>query len=433
MANRKSVRITIIALGLGLGLSCAAQVLSVSRIKDPQGQLLQQRYMDQLQQISQEAAALHFPYPFYFSEKLDIDEVRQKQLPQGSIHFDRFNGETVLQITGNYYVSYSAKVMNANQRSRKTFQDVVLPLLRVAVKNAGKNLPIDAYAFEIAHHVRAKVLKVDTEGPENLMVLIPRTLAERLVKAKEAEEQQAVLLESEVFLNGEIITLWLIGDEAPADVNDHYLARHKTGGAPASSGSAPPAEPGTMVSPILLPESELADRIRARSKVAPDLSVARMEKLESTYADVMQKLSTDLKDEAHFVAYAPPAFIGFRDGAYLQLNMKTELEPAGEPSQYRMAALAFDLHISHMLRPVSRYFHDNPQFEGIDFSTTVRQGAQSAPESVEFVVPFSALVCYQKYDCTGQELINRSIVLINGERVTLDLQRAEAGVNARIQ
>src|SRR4029077_6197600 len=46
--------------------------------------------------------------------------------------------------------------------------------------------------------------------------------------------------------------------------------------------------------------------------------------------------------------------------------------------------------------------------------------------SIEFVVPFSALACYEKYDCTGQELINRSIVLINGERVALDLQRAEA-------
>ncbi len=433
MANSKSVRIAIIALGLGLGLSCAAQVLSVSRIKDPQGQLLQQRYMDQLQQISQEAATLHFPYPFYFSEKLDVDEIRQKQLPQVSIHFDRFNGETVLQITGNYYAAYSAKVMGPNQRSRKTFQDVVLPLLTVAVKNAGKNLPIDAYAFEIAHHVRAKVLKVDTEGPENLMVLIPRSLAERLVKAKDAEEQQAVLLESEIFLNGEIITLWLTGDEAPADVNDHYLARHKTGGAPASLLSATQAEPGTMVSPALLPESELADRVRQRAKVAPDLSVARMVKLQTTYETVMQRLSADLKDQAHFVSYAPPAFIGFRDGAYLQLNLNTELEPTGEPSQYRMAALAFDQHISHMLRPVSRYFHDNPQFEGIDFSTTVRPGAQSNPESVEFVVPFSALACYEKYDCTGQELINRSVVLINGERVTLDLQRAEAGFSAGIR
>jgi hypothetical protein len=45
------------------------------------------------------------------------------------------------------------------------------------------------------------------------------------------------------------------------------------------------------------------------------------------------------------------------------------------------------------------------------------------------VVPLAALVCYEKYDCTGQELINRSIVLINGERVALDLQRAESDAN----
>jgi hypothetical protein len=75
---------------------------------------------------------------------------------------------------------------------------------------------------------------------------------------------------------------------------------------------------------------------------------------------------------------------------------------------------------------VTKYFHDNPQFDGVDFSTTVRQPGQSGSQSVEFVVPFATLLCYEKYDCTGQELINRSMVLINGERVALDLQRAEA-------
>ena len=106
--------------------------------------------------------------------------------------------------------------------------------------------------------------------------------------------------------------------------------------------------------------------------------------------------------------------------------MNTELEQPAGSSRYRVAALAFDNHIAHLLRPAAKYFHDNPQFEGIDFSTTVHQAMPANPESVEFVVPFSALNCYEKYDCTGQELINRSVVLINGERVTLDLQRAEA-------
>jgi hypothetical protein len=113
--------------------------------------------------------------------------------------------------------------------------------------------------------------------------------------------------------------------------------------------------------------------------------------------------------------------------------MNTDLEQPAGSSQYRLAAMAFDSHISHLLRPVSKYFHDNPQFEGIDFSTTVHQPGQSSALSVEFVVPFSALACYEKYDCTGQELITRSVVLINGERVTLDLQKAEAEMSAAVR
>jgi hypothetical protein len=432
MGNKNVVRMLVVTLSLGL--SCGAQVLAVSRIKDPRAQLLQQKYISELRQIGSEAAAIHFPYPFYFSEKLDIDEMSQKQLPAGSIHFDNFHEQTVLAITGNYYVSYSGSLLSANLRARKTFQDVILPVLKVAVAHVDRSVPFQAYAFEIAHHVRTKVLKVSTEGPENLMLLIPRAMAERLVEAHDAEGQQSALLESSVFLNGEPFTLWLTGDEAPAEVNDHYLARHQSGTGATPMLNASGAEPGTLVNPRLVPEAELAIEIRERAKIPPDLSAARMEKLQTTYESVVQRLSTDLKEQAHLVSYAPPAFIGFRDGAYLQLNMNTELEQlqSGDSSQYRAAALAFDEHISHLLRPVSKYFHDNPQFEGIDFSTTVRQGAQGNPESVEFVVPFLALSCYEKYDCTGQELINRSVVLINGERVTLDLQRAEASFSARM-
>jgi hypothetical protein len=100
-------------------------------------------------------------------------------------------------------------------------------------------------------------------------------------------------------------------------------------------------------------------------------------------------------------------------------------------SQYRIRAMAFESHISHVLRPVAKYFDDHPQFDGVDFTTTVHQSAQPSSLSVEFVVPFSARTCYEKYDCTGQELISRSIVLINGERVILDLQCAEVDFSAK--
>src|SRR6478736_2733648 len=425
MGNRYFVRMLIVAFAL-CGLACSAQVLSLSKINDPVSKRLQKQYFAQLQQIATETTTIHFPYPFYFSQSLDIDEAKQKQLPQGSIRFDQFNGQTVLAISGNYYISYSSSQLNGNQRARKTYEDVVLPPLKAAIAHTDRTVPFEAYAFEISHHIRNKVLKVNTEGAENLMILFPRAVGERLVRAQDIESQQSALLESEVYLNGEPFTLWLTGDDAPVDVKDHYLARHSHGEPTKTTLTTDPVEPGTLVSSNLVPESELAKMVRERRNAPHDISPMKLEKLQTTYEGTLQRLVPELKQQAHFVDYAPPSFIAFRDGAYLQLSMNTDLEQPAGASQYRIAAMAFESHISHVLRPVTKYFHDNPQFDGVDFATTVHQSAQSGSQSVEFVVPFATLLCYEKYDCTGQELINRSMVLINGERVALDLQRAEA-------
>jgi hypothetical protein len=407
-------------------MSCVAQVLPVAKISDPAARVLQQQYSAQLQQLASAASSLRFPYPFYFSHALDIDEAKQKLLPKGSIHFDNLNGQTVLAITGNYYISYSAEMVTGNQRARKTYEDVVLPLLKVAVAKMDRNVPFEGYAFEIAHHVRGQVLKVAAEGPENLMIMFPRTVAERLVQGKDVESQQAALLDSEVYLNGEPLSLWLTEDQAPEIVKDRYLARHDKNAATKKKLAEEPVEPGTLVNSRLLPESELLTKIRERRNTPHEVSTLQLEKLQTRYDATVRKLTDDLKSQAHFVDYAPPAFIAFRDGAYLQLSMNTDLDQPSGSSQYRAAALAFDTHISHILRATSKYFHDNPQFDGVDFSTTVHQPGQGSSWSVEYVVTLTALVCYERYECTGQELINRSVVLINGERVALDLQKAEA-------
>lgn len=419
----------VVAVVLLTGIACSAQILSLGKVTDPECRNLQQQYVGQLQQIAADSAAIRFPFPFYFSQTLDIDEARQKQLPQGSIHFDRVNGQVALAITGNYYISYSADALTKNARARRTFQDVVLPILKAAVARSGRSMPFESYAFEISHHVRSKVLKVGTEGPENLMLFFPRPVADRLAQAKDVESQQAALLDSEAYVNGEPLTLWLTGDDAPADVRDRYLARHNRDKKPATLAAAEPPEPGTLVSPHLIPQSDLLTKLRSNKDAPRDVSPVELGKLQTMHEATVRKLVADLNAQAHFVDYAPPAFVAFHDGAYLQLSMNTELEQPAGSSQYRIAALAFDNHIAHLLRAVSKYFREGSRFEGINFSTTVHQAAQPASLSVEYVVPFGALACYEKYDCTGQELINRSIVLINGERVMLDLQRAEADYN----
>jgi hypothetical protein len=64
----------------------------------------------------------------------------------------------------------------------------------------------------------------------------------------------------------------------------------------------------------------------------------------------------ELDPQAHFVAYTVPAMIAFRKEAYLEFSVTTTLPPNAVGSRYKMAALAFDDHISHLVRPVIAYF-----------------------------------------------------------------------------
>jgi hypothetical protein len=111
--------------------------------------------------------------------------------------------------------------------------------------------------------------------------------------------------------------------------------------------------------------------------------------------------------------------------------MNTSLPESAWGSRYKLAAMAFDDHVAHLIRPTLAYFKEEPKFDGISFSTTVHLAGRPAvagkTEAVEFFFPFAALRCYEKYDCTGQQLLDTGAVLINGERVALDLQVAEGG------
>lgn len=137
----------------------------------------------------------------------------------------------------------------------------------------------------------------------------------------------------------------------------------------------------------------------------------------------------EVNSQAHFVRYAPPAFVPFHKGLYLQLSVTTTLPESAAGSQYRLAALAFDQHIAHLIRPVMAYFKDPGDFDGIDFSTSVRlegdQASDGSAVAVEFIFPASLLRSYTQFDCTGQQLIDASFILINGERISLNLQMAE--------
>ena len=413
------MRKTTLLLGLCLVLGAVpivAQTQAPVQIDDPGAQLLQEKYLPELKEVAGELQAHKFPYPFYFSRTLDVDEPEQRRLEPGSIRFGKYENEFVLEVTGNYYAAYSSKLMDGNQRARQTFFDVMLPILRAMVPRFRNNEQVGAFAFEISHHVRHKVLGVSTEGPENITLIIPQAVAQRLVEAKDADGQERAILESQVFRNGEPTYLWLVGDP-PAG----WEKRQKE-----ASAAVPRSPLGAGKEPEPTVSSHLLNAPLEPPKI---VSQDALTDLQSSHQELLGRLTRELDSQAHFASYAPPAFIVFHQGVYLQLSMTTALDPGVRGSQYKLAALAFDSHVAHLIRPVAAYFGEDRSFDGIDFSTSVHAATLDgtpASESVEFFFPLSSLRCYLQYDCTGQQLIDSGYVLLNGERIGLNLQDAES-------
>lgn len=408
-----------------LAISAPAQVLAPEEILDPNLRDLQRKYFSELKRITEAAAAHNFPYHFYFSPVLGLTEKDTRNNDQRSVRFDRYQNQIVLKITGNYFAAYSMDLMKPEERARQTYQDVILPVLQMAVPALEKEDAPQAYAFEISHHVRKKVLGVSSEGTENVVVILPKASAQRLVAAASPAAQQAAVLEGEVFLNAAPIALW----PRPA------VAKVETAQV---SAPVPAITPRPVEAPIIPPvpnllAAKLEPPVKTPSLAAAPLretSPEALKSLQSSYQGVLDRVVQELNGQAHFVRYAPPAFIPFHNGLYLQLSLTTALPESDAGSRYKLAALAFDEHIAHLLRPTLAYFkEDRGDFDGIDFSTSILIGGDKNPDgslvAVELIFPLTMLRAYEQFDCTGQELIDSGFVLINGERVGLNLQIAE--------
>jgi hypothetical protein len=427
-------RISIWLLLLAANTTAWAQVVATVEIKNPELRALQERFLDDLKQLGSDIVSTPTEYPFYLSRRLDLDEQQQKGADQRSIRFDHYKDKTVLEITGNYYAAYSMEKMNPDQRARETFRNVVQPILKVAVPRFQNNPSVQAYALEISHHVIGKVMGVSVERPENLVVVLPQQAAIRFLAAGEDSAQQAALLEGEYFLNADPVAIWLNG-EGP-HLAEQPPPQYASSGMPAQSGSASVemARSGEEKMPAAIPMPTL-EPVKPTATPAPprDTSPQALAALQASRKLALEGMVKELEPQAHFVSYAVPSFTAFRNAVYLELSINTTLKELPGGSRYRLAALAFGDHVARLIRPVLGYFKDDSQFDGLGFSTNLhlvaKTGTTASSEAVEFFFPFSALRCYERYDCTGQQLIDAGAVLINGERVSLDLQIAEGGTN----
>lgn len=442
------------------------QALTPAEIKNPQMRALQEKYFQQLQAVGAEVQGHIFPFPFYFSRVLDLEMAQQERADQRSLRFDTFGGMTVVELTANYFGSYSIELVNKSHRAVRTFNDVMVPMLQIVVNALKDNPDVEGFAMEISHRIRGKAMGMNMEKPENLVLVLSKQAATKLVEANNDNDRQAAVLEGQFFFNGEPFLLYL-SDQAAADAAKQ-LDKDVAAGSASKEAVITKSASGARSAP------------RAVAPTVPprDTSPAALAKIQSEYEKIIAVVVTEIDSQAHFVSYAPPTIVAFRKAAYLEFSLTTPMPASASGSRYKLAALAFDDHIAHLIRPMMAYFKGDLDFDGLAFSTTIhlpekqespttqkpvpipqdkskgnlQEKIKSEPlnqtppkqpdqtsdapvdlnqaiQAVEFFFPLEFLRCYETYDCTGQQLLDGSSVLINGERVSLDLQLSEAASN----
>lgn len=432
-------------------IPCSAQV-SPNEILNPDLKALEQTYFQQLIGISQSIAKIKFPFPFYLSRYVGLDPAKQAEADSRGLEFVRFQDRVILKITGNYNAAYDTIRMTQNERAAATFRSIVLPVLQVVTAALPEDIACDGIGFEIAHHTRTNDRSYDFEGKETLVIVFDRADAWATSRASGDAERQEILNRSKVFVSGKDYGLSLTERDP---VNVQTLARSIPARPDATSSarsstltshsallkpviSAPIPQPTSTASTPAAAESLPATVATAKPAPAPLVAdpppsasattQADADRLDQQYQSQLAALAKEGATKFHLVAYAPPTFVLFHDQIALQMTLKNSLQfgPA-KGSIYKRAAQSFDLFLAPLLKDISERISPDVEFQLFDFSVLNKLSptAKETSEAIEFICPRKALKQFVNAEITNQQLLDQSIVLVNGVRIALNLQLVE--------
>jgi len=429
-------------LWIGSG-ACLGQV-SPAEIVNPQLRALEEKYFSELKALHRAVESTKFPFPFVLSRYVGLDPQQLAGTDTRGVEFVKFHEWVVLKITGNYNAAYNADLLTSNQRASRAFREIILAILQQVTQVIPHEVSCDAVGFEISYHVRRQTRGSDFEGKEILVVILDRADAFGFPRLANVGEQQDILNRSEIYLNGLEFGLAL-GERDP--LNLEALAR------PALSGPASTAAPvaslgmGTRVSRVTENVSPALSRLGAppaaesrstrpsgtdRQDVpnapAAAATPADVERLQAKYQSQLDALARAGVAGLSFVDYAPPSLAIFRNQVVLQFTIRNPLRFEKDTSSiYKRAAQSFDLFLAPQLKALLEKTPADEEIQGLDITLLNQLGAKSSPssEAVEFICPLKSLRQFVEAEITNQELINQSVVLVNGVSVALNLQLVE--------
>src|SRR5215469_14289027 len=441
-------------LALPLLAFCAipgsAQV-SPTEILNPDLKALEQTYFQQLIGIKQSIAKIKFPFPFYVSRYVGLDPAKQAEADSRGLEFVRFADRAILKVSGNYNAAYDTLRLTQNERAAATFRSVILPILQVLAAALPEDLACDGIGFEIAHHTRTNDRSYDFEGKETLVVVFDRAGAWAMSRASGDAERQEILNRSKVFVSGvdyglslnerDPLNVQTLPRSVPAkpdatssarssSLTSHSLLLKPVNPSALAPPSAPPSVPVAAES-APAPAASAKPGLPAAADPSPETPAptqADADRLDEKYQSQLSALAKEGAAKFHFVAYAPPTFVLFHDHIALEMTLRNSLQFAPvKGSIYKRAAVSFDLFLAPLLKDISERVSPDVEFQLFDFSVLNKLSptAKGTSEAVEFICPRNALRQFVNAEITNQQLLDQSIVLVNGVRIALNLQLVE--------
>ena len=423
----------------GLTGIAAAQV-SPNEVLDPALRALETQYFSQLKTAHQAVARVHFPFPFNLSRFVGLEPAQQVEADTRGLEFVHFKDRVVLKATGNYNAAYSTGQFTRNERASRTFRDVFLPILRAETQVIPQDIECDALGFEVAYHVRENQKSYDYEGKEILVVVLDLADAFLMAQAGNDTERQKILDRSLIYVNGEDYGLSLL-EKDPVPLDKVARSKSKKLDATSTASSAAPVNRLTRSQPNLLPggagspnpaaggeaHAEVSGKMDL-SNTKPAAKPEDAERLQTEYKSALAAFAQEGQAKFQFVNYDPPAFVVVSKQLALQMTLRNpqKFDPE-KTSIYKRAAQTFDLFLAPKMADILAKAPDNEALDVFDFSVvnTLASTGREHSEAIEFVLPKISARQFAASEITNQQLIDKSVVLVNGARIALNLQLVE--------
>lgn len=397
--------------------------VSPDEILNPRAKAAEEEFLPQLQSLQQSIAAARFPFHFALARYLHAKPGQRAALDANGMEFVYFQDRVVLKISGVYKAAFNATQLSRNERAGRTFQEAVVPILQLVAQKIPKSADYDAIGFEVIYDTRDADKSYEFEGKEVLTLVLSRDDAFTYAGTPGVAERQKLLNRSDIFVNGEEFGLAL-GKREPFNVEalDRSVRR--------------PAEERTSAAQ---PSIEHVDAVSGAS-VSPAVSITQPTAVVPsirTFADAMRlqtesqaQLNAIVREDGtrlHLAENPAPSFEVAGDQTVLHFTLRNTLSfDRSSTSIYKRAAQSFDLFLAPELRSLSRRLPAHEDYDALEFSVLIPFGVDPASlETIDYICPLPSLQAFIANKITSQDLINQSVVLVNGVRISVNLQLVE--------